>query len=445
MPLKEFQVPIAESCFRAMEKHRFFVNACTTGSGKTFVSCDVMNRRQRPALVVSPKAALTQWKRVAAQMEASRWLLDVINPEQISKPSGCTWYTRDRLWKLPPGTDVYFDEIHRSCGGIKSQTGLAVAQLKAFGTALCAMSATVACDPLHLRSLGYWAGFHQYNKDSFYSWCRMNGCKDVEVGFGPGCAGRSAFMFTKNRAESRRIMAALRQSFGERMLALGPDEIPGFPSQTMSIKLVDLSKRDREEVNAAYAARSERIKAKGKSQMAELGKERQRVEFVMADALAELSANAVEDGYSAVTVMNYTEPRERTVEALKARGVTNVSEIYGTDSAGRPQKDEDRDRNKDLFQENVNPAIVLNCEAGGVALSLHDERHERMRVSYIVPSYNASSVRQALGRIRRVDGTHAAQNLVIAAGTVMERVAAALERKLANMDALLDEDLIPNL
>lgn len=444
MPLKDFQAPIAEACFRALEARRFFVNACTTGSGKTFVSCDVMNRRKRPALVVAPKAALTQWRRVADQMESRKWLLDVINPEQISKPSGCQWYTRDKLWSLPPSTDVYFDEIHRSCGGIKSQTGLAVAQLKAFGTALCAMSATVACDPLHLRSLGYWAGFHQYNRDSFYAWCRQNGCKDVDVGFGMGSAGRSAFMFTKNRQESKRIMASIRAAFGESMLALGPEDIPGFPSQTLNIKLVDLSKRDRAEIDAAYAAMSERIKATGKSQMAELGKERQRVEFVMADALAELAADAIEDGYSTVTVMNYTEPRERMVASLKARGVMNVSQIYGTGSDGRPQKDTDRDRNKDLFQNNTNHAIVVNCEAGGVALSLHDELQERMRVSHIVPSYNASSVRQALGRIRRVDGTHAAQNFVIAAGTVMERVAAALERKLANLDALLtDEDLMP--
>ena len=442
MPLKEWQTPIADACEKSLNERRFFVNACATGSGKTFVSCEVMNRRQRPALVVAPKAALTQWRRVAESMGSAHRLLDVINPEQISKPSGCAWYTRDKLWRLPPGTDVYFDEIHRSCGGIKSLTGLAVAQLKAFGASLCAMSATVACDPLHLRSVGYWAGFHGFGKGSFYSWCRANGCKDVDVGWGSGAAGRSAFMFTKNKREASEIMARIRAGFGPSMLALGPDDIPGFPEQTVNVKLVDLQARDRKEIDAAYADMSERMKAAGKSDMAEIMKERQRVEFVMASALAELAAGTVEDGNSAVAFFNFTEPRERFVAELKSRhgfSDRDVAQIYGSDSAGREQRD--RQGNIDRFQRNEARIIAVNTEAGGAALSLHDETRERMRVSFIVPSYNASSVRQALGRIRRVGGTHAVQNFVIAAGTVMERVKISLERKLSNLDALLDDDL----
>lgn len=441
MPLKDWQVPIADRQAASLAAHNFVVNACVTGSGKTFVCCDVMTRRKRPTLIVAPKAALTQWRRVAVQMGADPYVLDVLNPEQISKPSGCAWYTRDKLWRLPKNCDVIFDEIHRSCGGVKSLTGLSVAQLKSFGASLCAMSATVACDPLHLRALGYWAQFHGYAKNSFYDWCRKNGCKDVDVGYGTGAAGRSAFLFTKNRREGARIMAEIRAAFGDRMIALGPNEIPGFPEQTLNVKFVDLGSRDRKEIDAAYAAMSERMKATGKSQMAETMKERQRIEFVMAEALADLAADTVEDGNSAVTFLNFTEPRERFTAALKARGVLNVSEVYGSDSQGREQRD--RQENIDLFQSNANHAIAVNTEAGGVALSLHDELHERMRVSFIVPSYNAASVRQALGRIRRVNGTHAVQNFVIAAGTVMEKVAATLERKLANLDSLLDSDLAP--
>ena len=55
----------------------------------------------------------------------------------------------------------------------------------------------------------------------------------------------------------------------------------------------------------------------------------------------------------------------------------------------------------------------------------------------------ASEFRQALGRTRRAGGTRAVQNVVIAAGTVMERVAGSVERKLGNLDALLDSDFVP--
>lgn len=443
MPLIDFQIPLAASALASMNRNRFFVNASVTGSGKTYICCDVMEKRARPTLIVAPKAARTQWRTVAEQMGVSRFVLDVINPEQISKPSGCTWYTRDGLWRLPKDSDVVWDEIHRGASGIKSQATLAVAQLKAFGAGLHAMSATVACDPLHLRALGYWAGMHHFNKPSFYGWCREHGCKDVDVGYGQGAAGISSFMFTKNKAEGAGIMAKIRRDFKDSFICLKAEDIPGFPEEKLCVKLVDLNKRDTAEIQKALEEMSERMRSAGKSKMAELGRERERVEFIMAEALAELAADAAEDGYSAIVFFNFTEPRERFVASLKARGIEDVAQIYGSDSSGRPQSDEDRDRNKDLFQRNLCRVIAVNVKAGGAALSLHDELHERMRVTFIVPSYDPTEVRQALGRGRRVHGTYIVQNFVLAAGTIMEEVAAALSRKLHNLDSLLADDLIP--
>ena len=80
-------------------------------------------------------------------------------------------------------------------------------------------------------------------------------------------------------------------------------------------------------------------------------------------------------------------------------------------------------------------------QACSVALSLHDELHERPRVSLISPSYSASDVIQALGRIRRVGGTTATQKIVLAAGSVEERVAEAVQRKIDCIGTLSDRDL----
>ena len=85
--------------------------------------------------------------------------------------------------------------------------------------------------------------------------------------------------------------------------------------------------------------------------------------------------------------------------------------------------------------------MVGMSSACGVALSLHDERHERPRVSLINPSYSASELLQALGRIRRVGGTRAVQKIVLAAGSVEENVARAVNGKVDNIGALTDADL----
>jgi len=442
MPLFNWQEPISDKAYNSLQNNRMFVNACTTGAGKTFICCDVIRRMKTPHLIIAPKASHTQWLRVAQDMDVLPYILDVTNPEQLSKTTGCRWYTREGLWKLPENTTVVFDEIHRGASGISKMntktgkptaiTTRAVAQLKAFpGSKLHAMSATTACDPLHLQALGYWAGMHGFNERSFYAWCRRHGCRDVSLG-----DRGSMFQFTRKKKEAAEIMQEIRADFGDRFCALGPDEIPGFPGQIVRTKLIDLRKRDRQEIEAAYKEMSLRMKTRALAQIAEGGRERERIEFIMAGALSEIVLNSVADGNSVVVFFNFTEPRERFVAGIRTVYAGGISQVYGN------QKD-NRQANIDAFQANQNYLMVVNLSAGGVSLNLHDVLHQRPRESFIIPSYDAAAIRQALGRIRRVEGTFATQTFVIAAGTIQERVKVNLDLKTRNIDALNNGDLFP--
>lgn len=457
MQLYDWQQPLADQALASLSDHRFFINACTTGAGKTYMCCDVMRRLKVPHLIIAPKVALTQWRRVIEDFGLKEYVLDVINPEQISKPSGCKWYTRDKLWQIPENTCVVFDEIHRGASGIyepprgtvkkaKSITTRAVAELKAFpGARLHAMSATPACDPLHLQALGFWGGLHAFNKANFTAWCRENGCEDGlvkifagydDINNAPIFRYQKNFKFTQDKKKAEMHMKNIRKAFGPRFMALGPEDIPGFPEQLVAVKTVDLNKRDRDEIDKAYNAMSERLRSKAQG-LAASGRERERIEFIMAEVLAELTANAIEDGNSVVNFFNFTEPRMRFVKQLRKRLPSlGISQIYGA------QK-EDRQKEIDLFQQNVNHSMVANLQAGGAAVSLHDDRHERMRVSFMLPSNNAAEIVQGFGRTRRANGTFARQYFVIAAGTIQERVKMNLDKKLRNLDALTDNDLLP--
>ena len=132
-------------------------------------------------------------------------------------------------------------------------------------------------------------------------------------------------------------------------------------------------------------------------------------------------------------MVNFTDARLRIGEYLKKKGVEYAS-IYGG------QKESERQSGIDAFQTNRIHVIIGMAAACSVALSLHDERHERNRVSLISPGYSASEFSQGLGRIRRVGGTTATQKIVIAAGSVEERVGRAIERKMNNLSALTDRD-----
>jgi len=443
-----WQIPLVRSVVTSLQKNKLFISGFPTGSGKTVIALAAARELNMKHLIIAPKVSLTQWRRAAESMGCADQLIGIINPERISKPGGCEFYTRERRWVLPPNCAVVWDEPHRSCSGPKSVTTKALAELKAFGASLHAMSATLADSPLKLRALGWWAGLHQWHDPSFYGWCRANGCSLEEMKrYDPrtGMIGtRRVIEFTKNRDEAKAYMEGIRRSFGTRFMSLKPEDIPGFPTEDVGIELIDLSKQEKATIDNAYAEMSERMKSLTASPMAESGRERERVEFVMAEAVAELASNYIDEGNSVVVFFNFTEPRLRFEEAFrKLRPGESLAVVRGA------QKDDERQAGIDDFQANRTYCISVMAEAGGAALSLHDELKMRTRVSLILPGWNSSTVKQCLGRIRRCNGTHATQRFIFAAGTVQERVAKTMQRKIDNLDAfnfaeeLTDTDLIP--
>lgn len=392
-----------------------------------------------PALVVCPKIAISQWRSVIGGMGAASMVRDVLNPEQLVKKTGCRWYRHEDGWTLPPEFDrgglLVFDEVHRGASGPNSKTTLALARWcnKAHPeNKVLAMSATPFETPMKMRALGYLMGFHRFVDASFYDWCRQNGCGYVDIGWGP--SRRRIFRFTTDKARSEVIMRDIRDRMGDRFLAVGPSEIPGFPDEVREVVLIDLAKKDHDALVRAYEEMPERIKHMSKDDMVKTLRLRQQAEWCKASVLAEMAADYVEDGYSVFIAISFSDCRRRIEEELAKKGVKYAS-IYGG------QRDSERQAGVDSFQRNETHVMVGMMQACSVALSLHDERHERPRVSLISPSYSASDVIQALGRIRRVGGTTAVQKIVLAAGSVEERVAMAVQRKIDCLETLSDRDL----
>ena len=448
--LKPFQVPLAAKQTEVLRREQCFLNAAGTGVGKTYLVVQTIKDLRMPTLVVCPKIAISQWRSVVEGMRATQYVLGIVNPEQLVKPiygevngkrkvvdSGCQYYTANGGWTVgndPPALLV-FDELHRNCSGKDSKTGLSVARWcnKAHpGNKALVMSATPAVDPMHMRVLGYLMGFHRFVESSFYDWCRTHGCGYVDIGWGP--SRRRIFRFTVDKELSRRIMSQIRDDMGERLLSVKPEDVPDFPDEVREIELIDLERRDHDALVKAYSEMPERITTSSKDDMVKVLRLRQQAEFCKAGTMAEIAADYVEDGYSVFIALNFTDARLRVEDGLRRRGVPFAS-IFGG------QKESERQGGIAAFQSNTIHVMVGMMAACSVALSLHDDRHERPRVSLISPGYSASELSQSLGRIRRVGGTTAVQKIIIAAGSVEERVGKAIERKMDNLSALTDRDL----
>lgn len=431
-----------------LSRERVLLEAATTGAGKTYLAAQTIVDLKIPALVVCPKIARSQWRDVLEGMGASKYVLDVVNPENLIASRKQRWYSHDEGWKnIPEGPALLvFDELHRGASGIykrapgsKKGTGCKQALMVARwvnkstpGHKVLALTATPAESPLKMQVIGYLMGFHGFLIGSFYSWCRMNGCRFVEK----NRAGQMALEFTKNRTESREIMANLRSQMGDRFIAVGPGDIPDFPEEVVETVLVDLAVEDHDALVRAYAEMPADIREirPGTDEMVKLLRLRQQAEFAKAEAIAQMAVEAVEDGCSVFVCLNFTDARLR-VENYLSRHVVPFANIYGG------QHDRERQAGIDAFQDNRIHVMVGMSSACGVALSLHDVKHERPRVSLISPGYSCSELKQALGRIRRVGGTTATQRIVLAANSVEERVARAVNRKIDNLDALVDGDL----
>ena len=444
MGLKDWQKPLAEKMADVLGRERAFLCAANTGAGKTYLACDVIKRLGIPALVVCPKIARTQWRSVLEGMGVEDKVIGVINPENLIASKRNPFYAHEGGWKnIPEGPALLvFDEMHRSCSGIfkiarSGQKGQGCKQAlmaarwvnkSTPGHKVLALTATPADSPLKMQALGYLMGFHSFVAPSFYDWCRRHGCSMQARG------RQAAFAFTRDRLRAKAIMEGVRKDMGERFMSITPDEIPGFPGETREVVLVDLAKEDHEALVQAYAEMPELMKTPSKNSMVKLLRLRQQAEFCKASVLAKMAKDEVEDGNSVFIAISFTDARLRIQMELEKAGVP-FGAIYGG------QKESERNGMIDAFQQNRTHVIIGMMQACGVALSLHDTKHERPRVSLISPSYSASELLQALGRIRRVGGTHATQRIVLAAGSVEERVAKAVNGKIDNIGALTDADL----
>lgn len=433
--LKDWQVPLAEHQTRVLKSERCMLSACHTGSGKTYLATQTIKDLGLKTLVVCPKIAITQWKNVIAGMGASDLVVGVINPEHLVASRNDPFYDNDSGWKTDAKLLV-FDEVHRGASGADSKTTMALARWcnKAHpeNKALL-MSATPFETPEKMRAIGYLMGFHRFVSASWYDFLRANGCRYVDIGWGRN--KRRILEFTRNKKESTAIMANLRDRMGERFMSIGPGEIPGFPDEVKEVVAIDLAKKDHDALIKAYEEMPARIQHMSQDDMVKMLRLRQQAEFCKAETMAQMAIDAETDGNSIFLCVNFTDSRKRIEEYFRSKSVPFAS-IYGG------QKESERQDGIEKFQRNEIHIMVGMSAACSVALSLHDERKERPRVSLISPGYSASEFAQSLGRVRRVGGTTAVQKIIIAAGSVEERVGKAIERKMDNLAALTDRDLL---
>lgn len=415
MKLYNFQERGYEELYKILYDNRVALEASGVGYGKTVVACMVAKRLGFPVAVVCPKTIIPDWERTAKACGVKT--IFITNPEMLKskKFKHGKWAVKNRKyqWHLPDKSLLIWDEVHR-CKNWKTQNAKVLVATTRYNFRVLMMSATVATSPLDMYAVGMVLGLHDGTSDWFH-WLHRHGVR----------RGTFGFEFKGGKQYLDKLHDALFPTRGHREL---PCDIPGFPKNQVSVMSVETGRNA--DIDKALEELNSIRKDDAPLPIVDQLRARQVVELMKVPALAELAQDYMQAGNSVAVFLNFKESIHQLAVKL------NTPCLITGDETG-----DERALNIDLFQSNSEPVIICQIACGGVGVSLHDTQG-KPRVALISPSYSAVDLVQALGRINRASAlSPAVQKILVAAGTIEENIRKKLEKKIDNLNAILDSDL----
>lgn len=449
--LYPYQVTAVAHLCQALVDHGHACDGSDTGTGKTYTALGTAREMGLTPAIVCKKAGIAGWKKAMNLFKIKPFF--VVNWEQAKNGkfqavarskdpwSGDYVYKWDKT--LMRGKLLIFDEQHMANHTGSQNCSLYISSR---GIPSLSLSATFADRPERLQALFHVIGAVEWDK--FTSWLQARG----------------AFVNTYNQIESlsaRQDMLELNKflypRFGYRVSYNHPEVKKFFPSAITQTMVISLSEKKRVEQNDLYnkmmlkvfelKKKLDEYKQKKKEDrdsreanslkglaLAANTRYRQIAELMKADALVELTREYLYEGKSVVIFVNYKDTLFYLSEKMKCKNL-----IYGEQHADKI----DRQAVLDAFQTNRIRLLLAMVDAGGTSLDLHDLQGGHQRVSLICPTYNPVTLKQVCGRTHRAGSkTKPIIKLVYAYGTIEEKVADKVNRKIGNISALNDGDLM---
>lgn len=423
--LLPYQVPPAGALCASLVKLGSALDASDTGTGKSYVAVAVAREMALQPAIICPKSVIPAWQRVCTHFGITP--LFVVNWEMLRSkkfPYG-HYIEKERRyeWKVDPSRVLLvFDEAHKAKG---EYTYNARAVIAAKGIFTVLLSATIAHSPNEMRALGYLLGLHSL--EDFNLWRAARDCYQTEtkVGLNWKCIDPVEQM--------KKLSADLFPARGARVRIA---DLPDFPESQVTAEAYPIDDTNRQ--NKAYQALLKEVeKLQGKkgaqAQLMVLNlRYRQLAENLKINLLYDMTLDHLENGLSVVVFTNFID----TMRALEIK-LKIATTIHGQQTGA------ERQAAIDAFQADRRRVILVQIQAGGVGVSLHDLHGNHPRVTLIPPTYRAVELKQALGRVQRAGGkTKSIQRLIYAQGTIEEKVCQSVAGKLAAMSALNDGDLM---
>jgi SNF2 family DNA or RNA helicase len=433
--LLPYQINDTNNLVKIITKNNAVLNSSDTGTGKTYTAIAACFILKLKPIVICPKSVISNWLKVSKIFNVQPFF--VVNYESIKN---LKYYDKNRNrkkcpfikydtdlkkynWvKLPNDIIFIFDEAHK-CSSLASYNARLLLGCKDTKKPIMILSATIADHPEKFRLFFYILNFldpDTLSKDiDFKKYIRI---VEAWIMRDPRPMLRIYNMLYPDRATAMRI-DVLGDLFPE-------TQINAIP-YSMGNKRETEIQYQYEEINRELEALKDTVSKDKGNIMVTVLRAHQKIEMLKVPTFVELTNEFLEEGSSVVIFVNFTKTLKVLCEMLHTDCV-----IYGEQTA------QEREINIENFQSNKERLIIANIKAGGVGLSLHDERGGHKRIALISPCWSALDLKQVLGRVHRAGGlTKSLQRIIYCANTVEEKIADKLQRKLKNLNEINNGDV----
>ena len=442
--LYSYQLNHSLRLINILYKNNSVLDASDTGTGKTYAAVATVKYMNLKPIIICPKSVISTWKEVTKIFNLNP--LMIVNYETIKmgksydkkgnrilskfiyEKTNPTTKQISYGWKIPNNTIFIFDEAHK-CRHLDTQNSMLLLSAKDTQQRIMLLSATISDKPENFKIFTYVLNFlDPEQKIDFIDYMNTMTSWMYKA---PKPMQRIHNMLYPNRASRIRI-----NDLGDL-----------FPETQIIAQSYTLDANRAKKIEENYSIIAEQLNKlesdKKKDKQNKMGnykkvnpltvvlRARQEIELLKVTIFVELAQDFIENGYSVVLFVNFTRTLKTLSEMLKTTDL-----IYGQ------QTQEERDMIINKFQTNKSNIIIVNIQAGGVGISLHDKNGKYPRASILSPNWSSTSMVQALGRIHRAGGkSKSLQRIVYAAETVEETIAQNIKNKLKDINSINNGDL----
>jgi superfamily II DNA or RNA helicase len=415
-------------------ENKLSIDASNTGVGKTYQALGMCTEIGYRPFIVCPKSAVSVWRGVCEHFGVKP--LGICNYEYLrGKNQNCITHKkviRDYNgkkyeshyceWKIPKEkTLIIFDEVHKCKTDNTINSRMLLAAKGSYNLHL--VSATPFDKIKHFRTIGVMCDFFTYT--NFKDWAKSQGAFEDEY---------RSITALDEKDIIEQISKKIFPQFGVR---IKKSEVKGFPELQNSAVCVEVDNSP--QITQEIGLLLDQIRElKDKNQKLPLIlRYRQLAEILKVKSMVALTKEYLEKGCQVALFVNFDETVKQLLTTLK-------TDCAYTGAYTTAKQKEKREQNLKDFQSGKSKVMVLNIQAGGASISLHDLHGGSERVSLISPPQSAQDLKQCLGRICRVGGKSFCQNIILfGKNTIEEKVYKKVLKVLENIDTLVDNDLDP--